>query len=54
MVKNPKIFEKKLKDRYEWMCTIDAYDKEHVAMTDYAVIGSGRPFLIAASKGALI
>ena len=32
-----------LKDRYELMCTVDAYDKDHVSTPVGAISGGGIP-----------
>ena len=36
------------------MCAVNAYNKEHVPMTDDESSGGDRPFSIFSSKGALI
>ena len=41
------------KDRYELMCAVDVYDKEHVPMPDDVSSGVGRPMPITSPKEAL-
>ena len=39
-----------LKDRYEFMCAVDSYSKEHVEITDGAISGGGIPMAITSCK----
>ena len=41
------------KERYELMCYVDMYEKEHVLMPDYASSGGRRPVTTMSSKKAL-
>ena len=41
------------KDRYDLMCSVDAYNKEHVLMTSDASSVGGRPMTSTPSKKAL-
>ena len=46
-------FRKGRKERYELMCYVDMYEKEHVLMPDYASSGGRRPVTTMSSKKAL-
>ena len=41
-------------DRYELMCSVDAFDKQYVSITYDTIIVGGRPIPIASSKEALL
>ena len=43
MVKDSKIKKIGHKDRYEFMCAVDAYIKYHVPITDDVIGGGDRP-----------
>ena len=42
------------KERYDFMCYVDAYDKNNVSMPDDASSGYGRPMTSTSSKEALL